>query len=117
MGYESKLIVVERSEHKDINWIYGEVIAEFKLSCLPWDFDHRKVFTEPIDFDLWDGDEKTREDKYGEHCGMAHVSEVVKALEQLAENEDYRRYAPCIALLKGFDESQWKDLRVVHWGY
>ena len=116
MSYESKMIIVNRVEFKTM--IAGDVIAEFNLSVLPRKFDHKTVFTTPIDFDLFpDGNHATMEDKYGEHCCMANIKEVIAAFEELAAEDDYRRYKPFIALLKGFDEKQWLDIRVVHYGY
>lgn len=115
MGYETKLIIVDRHPHE--GWTYGDVIAEFNLCKLPWSFNHNDIFVEPIDFDLPDGHILTREDRYGEHCGMARINDVINAIEKLAKDDDYRRYKPCLALLRGFDRTQWHDLRVVHWGY
>lgn len=45
------------------------------------------------------------------------IEDAIKIIEEASENDDYRRYAPCLALLKSFDKSQWKNLVVLHYGY
>jgi hypothetical protein len=45
------------------------------------------------------------------------LREAINILEESASRDDYRRYAPCIALLNGFDESKWRNLAVLHYGY
>lgn len=114
MGYESKLIIVDRHVW-DSGYAFAEMIAEFRMCCLPW--NHREIFKTPIDFDLYVGCEAVRKDCYGEHCKMAKPEVVVDALEKMAREEDYRRYNPIIQMLKGFDSNQWEDLEVVHYGY
>lgn len=116
MGYETKLIVVNRYVFGD--YIWAEIIATFDLCKLPWSFNHHDVFKEPIDFDLYlDEGTVIREDSYGDLCCMANIDDVIDAINKLAEKENYRRYKPCLELLRGFDQSQWGDLRVVHWGH
>lgn len=115
MGYESKLFIVECHRHN--NWVYGGIVATFDLCKVPW--DHRQIFKVPIDFDLYfEGNIVTRLDHYEELCCMAKPKEVISALKKLAKESDYRRYKPCIALLKSFDEEHWGDsIRVVHFGH
>ena len=125
MGYESKLIIINRTTWKGwdplatkyVNYAFGEEIATFKLSCMGNNFNHKEIFSTPIDFDLYSDGEATREDCYGEHCGMAHLADVIEVLHEFAAKDDYRRLMPCISLLNGFDESRWDELVVVHWGY
>lgn len=123
MGYESRLYVVERNVHKnkdgEPSWVYGEKIAMFNLCCMGRDWDIDGIFSEPIDFPI-EYDAKGNdvyEDLYGQHCGMADIDTVIESLEEFAEHDDYRRIEPVLCLLKGFDKSRWKDLRVVHYGY
>ena len=115
MGYESKLFIVERKDHD--NWVYGEVIAEFRLCCMGSDFLHEKIFTKPIDFEMFVGDKYVTEDKYGEHCCYTAIDNVIAVFEELVSKSNYRRLQPCLALLKGFDPHQWRELVVVHYGY
>ena len=114
MGYESKIVVVDRSDIWD-GYIVGGTIAVFNLSGINW--NPQEIFTEKIDFDLFVDGECTRVDKYGRHCYMADIDDVVKVLENMAEKESYRRFAPVIGLLKGFEQQRWDDLKVVHYGY
>ena len=110
MGYESKLFIVNRNEY------VAETIAEFDLCRMPYEFG-KYVFRDKIDFDICVNDELTRADKYGDTCRVANIPDVIRALEQMKEKENYRRLAPCIGLLKGFRPEEWDDLKVVHYGY
>lgn len=120
MGYGSRLYIVER---KELQWdgklidIYGNEIAQFDMRCVAWNPKH--IFTTPIDFPIeYDAnDNEVYDDMYGERCGMASVSAVISAIEALEEREHYRRFKPLLSFLKALDESEWDDLRVVHFGY
>lgn len=120
MGYESRLYVVNRRELK---WdgkplgIYRDMIAKFDMSCVRWNPGH--IFTTPIDFPIeYDANgNEVYDDIYGKRCGMASVSAVIAAVEALEEREHYRRFKPLLGFLKALDESEWDDLRVVHFGY
>ena len=114
MGYESKLIVVERTEIWN-GIVVGEAVAEFNLCVVNCNFTD--IFTEPIDFNLYIDGNPTMSDCYGKHCCMADVDDVIKALEKMSEEIDYRRFAPAIGLLKGFEQQRWDTLKVVHYGY
>ena len=114
MGYESKLIVVERAEVWK-GYIIGTEIAEFNLCSVNW--NPGDVFSKEIDFDIYVDGESTRDDKYGKTCRMADIDDVVDVLEEMAAKDNYRRFAPAIALLKGFEQQRWDDLKVVHYGY
>ena len=120
MGYESRLYVVNRRE---LRWdgkslgIYRDMIAKFDMSCVRWNPD--EIFTTPIDFHIGynEKNEPIYNDLYGKRCGMASVSAVISAIEALEGREHYRRFKPLLGFLKGLDESEWDDLRVVHFGY
>lgn len=119
MGYESRIYIVNRNVldfwNKENPLIFGEDIASFELCSVPYEFTD--IFTKPIDFSLYVDEEETVEDKYGKHCNMARINTVVEALEKFEAEDHYRRYRPVISLLKGFDESEWDDLWVVHYGH
>lgn len=120
MGYESRLYVVNRRELKwdgKLLGIYRDMIAKFDMSCVGWNPEH--IFTTPIDFPIEydENDEEVYDDMYGKRCGMTSVSAVISAIEALEEREHYRRFKPLLGFLKALDESEWDDLRVVHFGY
>lgn len=111
--YKSRLIIVNRVDFGD--YVFAEKIAEFNLCSMPW--NHKKIFTTPIDFNIYVNDEATKIDYYGKHCFMADVQTVIEELEWLDKYGHNRRYQPLIGLLKGFDLSEWDDLKIVHYGY
>lgn len=120
MSYESRLIVVERSKYETwCDYVFAEEIARFDLRSVSW--NHKEIFTEPIDFDILSTNgervEYKKTDCYGEHCCMADMETVISALEKLDAEEDYRRYKPILGLLKGFNPNEWHELKVVHYGY
>ena len=121
MGYESKLIIINRETHKLSNgkeFTFVDKIAEFNLSCVPWE-NKDELFNVPVTFKfpVEGEDHYVKEDKYGKICCMAKPSEVIAELRKMAKGEYYRRYYPVIALLLAFDEKDWFDLRVIHYGY
>lgn len=116
MGYESKVYIVERSEHED--WIYGEVVATYDLCKVMYD-GWRELFKTPIDFDIFadDGETAIKEDMYGDSLKYAPLDDVKEYIGVLMKKSDYRRLAPFYGLLNGFDESKWRQLVVVHFGH
>ena len=126
MGYESKLFVVEKStmcelvsEDFPAPMYWGEVIAMFDLCKLP-DLVSRKLRNYPntncyIYAD--DGNTRITEDCYGDPLAEIPVPDAIRILEEAAEQSYYRRYAPCIQLLKGFNLKQWDKLVVLHYGH
>lgn len=121
MGYESRLYVVNRVEIKfngELYRVWGEKLARFDMCCIGL-YNPEFVFATPIDFPIEydDNDEEVYDDMYGKRCGMASVSAVISAIEALEEREHYRRFKPLLGFLKALDESEWDDLRVVHFGY
>lgn len=116
MGYESKLYIVERSEHD--NFILGEVIATYDLCKMMFD-GWRELFKTPIDFTIYadDGNTHITEDWYGDVLKYAPFEDVKEYIGNLMKKNDYRRLAPFYGLLNGFDESKWRQLVVVHFGH
>ena len=133
MAYEHRLYIVRRNECRSATGkttVFGEVIAEYNCSRMPYNFLDLFSVGKKIDFPLLiDPDHETDTDNYGDHCRMMKPSTIVKYLENLMETEenwrDYRRIPPLLGLLKGFDPAQWdkhgetvsSELVVVHYGY
>ena len=128
MGYESRLYIVEKSdlwhkvdttnkEVKDMRW--GEVVAMFNLSkvCgLP-----EAIRNYPAtDTYIYDGEERVIDDCYGEPLKEIPIKEMADIVERIAEKDkwDYRRFKPCVQLLRAFDEdNKWRYIAVLHYGY
>lgn len=131
MGYESKVLVINREELvKGYN--IGSEIARFDL-CAMGSNPHNGVmfnelFTTPIDFDVYvrnqtedDGTEDFyKTDCYGEHCKFtSDVDSVISWLEQAEEKEHYRRAKLFLNFLKTLRDSvdDFEELVLVHYGY
>lgn len=129
MGYESKIIIVDRNQHSA--WIHGGEIARFDLSKMGYArYDgkmFRDLFTIPVDFDLYVNsssepvpDSFYREDNYGEICKYTeNIDEVISWLEQSEKSEPYRRAKLFLNFLRVLKESKrdFRQLVLVHYGY
>lgn len=116
MSVESRIYVVDRNQIlKDV---YARQIASMNLEKTSYRF--RQIFNKPIDYKLYlDGsDEEIDEDLYEDHLAFAPISKVIEWLEQEIAVGDYERHmGPLLGLLKGFNEKDWIELQVVHFGY
>jgi hypothetical protein len=121
MGYESRLYVVEKgiTKHKveGKEYVWAEKIAIFNLCKVRAVSDKMRMAKNTDCFIYDDGDTEVVTDCYGDALKEMTIKEAIQILEEAAEKDDYRRYAPCISLLKGFNESQWQNLAVLHYGY
>ena len=117
MGYESKLYVVDKHHWKWSNESWGEVVALFDL-CKVYNLDFKKY--PPTDCYIYadDGNTEIREDKYGDPLREIPIKDAIQMIEEAIEKENYyRRYQPCLSLLKGFNPNDWEDLVVLHYGH
>lgn len=116
MGYESKLYVVDKHNWKGCDGKWGEVIASFDLCCVPINFAQYPATDCYIFAD--DGNTEIREDKYGDPLKEIPIEDAIDMIEQAIKIKDYyRRYRPCLELLKGFHLSDWENLVVLHYGH
>lgn len=115
MGYKSRIYVVDY--HQSTNW--GEVLCMMNLCKIGYDGRFTGLFMRKVDYEVFidNSHEPTTEDDYGDPIEDAPVQDVIDFIENEASKNDYRRLAPCLAMLKGFDPQQWDDLRVIHYGY
>jgi len=117
MGYESKLYVVDKHHWKWSNEPWGEVIAMFNLCKVP-ELNFSKY--PPTDCYIYadDGNTEIREDNYGDPLKEIPIKDMIQMLEEAIKTEDYyRRYQPCLSLLKGFNLDDWGNLVILHYGH
>lgn len=117
MGYESKLYIVDKHHWKWNDEPWGEVIAMFDLCKVPnLNFSH---FPDTDCYIYLDGsDIKIKEDGYGDRLKEIPVKDAIDMIEKEIEvDRDYRRFQPCLNLLKGFDLNRWENLVVLHYGH
>ena len=121
MGYESRVIIVDRNEveRKDgISYVWAETIADVKMSSMYNGFT--ELFDKEVDYEIFidNIDESTKTDKYGKVMTYTDCKTVINYLEKLITNgENYRRLTVLLGLLRGFNEEEWRDIQVVHYGY
>lgn len=114
MGYESQLFIADRYDNG-----YMNVIASFDLCKMGYGIGFHELFKEPVGRDIWMpgiGDE-IEEDMYGAELKHTDINTVIEWLETYGVNIKYRRITPLLNLLKGFEQSEWEDLRVIHYGH
>ena len=128
MGYESKIIFVERHKYSS-GCVYGQEISIWDMCKMGWyEFNGKSfkdIFTIPIDFDLnLNGDvcdEEARIDNYGEHCKYTDVNTIINWLEKYVSKVEYRRadllLAFCYSLKEQINNNRWNEICVVHYGY
>lgn len=123
MGYESKLYVVEKSDHRfpDEEMRYCQVIAIFDLcKFYPLSSVINHYPKTECYFYADDGNTKVLEDMYGDPLREIPIEDVIDILEtELDSNNDYRRIYPTLAALKTLShrKHQWGSLAVLHYGY
>lgn len=141
MGYESRVIIVKRSEYPKNNLVIAEELARVNLCCMGYSSMYRgasfrEIFKTPIDFNLygmperWEDpeelypDEHYREDCYGKHCGMTTIDKVIEWLERAVDKDGetiltYRRAKLLYGILNHFKamEKDFGSIYAVHYGY
>lgn len=119
MGYESRLYVVNKSHIKDGEKVWAEKVAMFEL-CKTYTVSGQldKYPTTNVYIYSDDGNTRIEEDMYGELLKEIPIDDMISILEGAMQKEKYRRYAPCLAMLRGFDKNEWGDnLVVLHYGH
>lgn len=119
MGYESKFYVVEKSSIKNDKGLkFAEVLACFdmrKIHSTEWlsKFPKTDCFIYADD-----GNTEIVKDSYGDPLVEIQINDLINLIENDEEMKDYRRTAPFLALLKGFDQSKFpRGLVVLHYGH
>ncbi len=121
MGYESRFYIVEKSDlnvSTEFGLKWAELIASFDLS---------KVYSisEPIrakypdtDSFFYLEDKAIVEDMYGAPLKEVPITDLIDMIKhEIRTYDHYRRYQPFLALLQGFDLSEWRNLVVLHYGH
>ena len=117
MGCESRIYVVNKYSVVIDGRQWGEVVAVYNACCFPGLIG---VFSQKSDCFIIadDGNTEITEDRYGNELTEAPLSDVISFLEnEIKEGKTYRRIKPLLGLLKSFDESQWRNLVCLHYGY
>ena len=119
MGYESRLYLVERTRvHGLCGRPWLETIATFNLGKVYIVSDKMTRYP-PTDGFVFadDGNTEILEDEYGSTLKAIPLEDAIKILEEASAEDSYRRFAPCIGLLKGINTDEWRDIHVLHYGY
>lgn len=118
MGYESKLVVVQKWNFEGDN-TFGNTIVELNLSGMPNTFfPIEKTFENECEKAVYLGNYgEVTEDCYGKKLRYTSVEKLLKVLEECEDEEHYRRIELAINTLKTFLSKDWDNIAVVHYGY
>lgn len=117
MGYESKLIVVQKWSFDDAS-SFGDTIAELNLSKMGNSFfPIDETFENEIEKPIYLNGREVIEDCYGKKLHYTSVEKLLKVLYKCEAEEHYRRTELAINALKTFLSKDWNDVVVVHYGY
>ena len=120
MGYESRIYVCEKPDYvrEEEGREWAECICSFNLCGVSGRMLNRiDAFPETNLFFCDNGHETVYEDKYGKTPKEIPLADMIDILECEIVEENYRRYMPCLGLLKGFNPRQWDKLVCLHYGY
>lgn len=121
MGYESRIFVVDYVEETNFGYPICMMNLSYmgRLNCVKNIGYFEDLFTHEVDYMCYidSSEHPTKTDKYGDKIKDAPINIVIDWLEMASSEEYYRRVASCLAMLKGFNLSEWNDLRVIHYGY
>lgn len=127
MSYEHRVIIAERHEAGTENpYVFAFELARFDLGWMASGEQFKRIFTNPIDFNIYVNnedpnkvypDEYWKEDMYGERCKSADVGTVLDFLEHCEDgNRRLSLLLPCLRLLRE-RVNEYGDLHIVHYGY
>ena len=117
MGYESKLVVVQKWSFENAGSL-GDTIAEIKLSKMPNTFfPINETFENEVEAPVYMNGKEEIDDCYGEKLRYTSVEKLLKVLYKCESEEHYRRTEMAINMLKSFTTNDWDNIVVVHYGY
>lgn len=125
MGYESKLIVIQKSslgasvDYNNKEW--AEKIAEVRL-CVVDNEVFSKIRNYPITNSYYYEhlvENPILKDMYGSELREIPLNDCITILENADKKDHYRRYTIALGLLKSFSANDWRDgeIVVLHYGY
>lgn len=137
MGYESRLYVIDKSTTSTVVYngeliydiederyvkgnpmFWGEKIVTFNLCKVYSVVDAIKNYPATDAFIFADnGNDLIVEDLYGDPLTEIPLKDMIQILKEVSKGDRYRRWNPCIQMLKGFNPREWNNLVVLHYGY
>lgn len=121
MGYESRFYIVDNTSMTSAgaDKTFALPIAIYDMCKMDYNGEvHRLIKNSPhascfVYAD--DGDTPILIDRYDKELTDIDISQLIKALEH--DNNGYRRIPPFLALLNAIIKEDWRDLKVLHYGY
>jgi hypothetical protein len=125
MGYESKLVVVQKSDLSPNEDCKGKVwaakIAEVRLCKINYDV-LEKIRKYPVTNCYYYEhrvEDAILEDYYDKELTEVPLKDMIAILKDADAMNNYRRYKIAIGLLESFNDDDWdtNDIVVLHFGY
>lgn len=119
MGYESKIVIAEKSvwDNGEVNYFY---IAEVDLSKVHSEFlQIYNKYGKEIEKEINVGGKWSKCDNYGDICKEVNIEVLKDQLNKIIANDkdNYRRYHILKGLLDGFNPYEWDNIVCIHYGY
>ncbi len=120
MGYEVKYHIIEKkTELKGIHGkYYSQDIAVFDL-CKADNVTYKTKkypITNSYIYDT-DGNTELIYDEYGDELHEIPLLDMIQIIEDAMKDDEYRRFKPFLNLLKSFNNSDWHNVVILHYGY
>ena len=135
MGYDNRFHIVQKYGFEtEVNgkvYYPCEMIATYEACGMAWEAEDafrdksKQTNLTFLDYE-YKGDENGHsifhceyvvEDKYGEPLTEFTIPEAIAILRKAERKEHYRRNTLLLGILLAIDETEWGDIRVLHYGH
>lgn len=124
MGYETKLIIGETSPYADKNGkqyfsVCGMIDlckcgSDSEVSKIDW---KNKTGRPVVYWYGYDGNKRVTKDWYDDMPRPVPILDVIRALEEDVQRDDYRRFRWALGMLRAMRENNGSDLQVLFFGH
>lgn len=120
MGYESKIVIAEKSvwDSGEVNYFY---IAEIDLCKVGNEFlQIYNKYGKEIENEISVNGKYSKKDNYGDICKEVNIEVLKDQLNKIIANDkdNYRRYHILKGLLDSFNPYEWtEEIVCIHYGY
>jgi|694.fasta_scaffold21009_4 hypothetical protein len=120
IGTLSKLILFSKGKEISPEFKDWRFLNDVKGSHLGLDSKSTELFGLGMDYinvEIWEGDEKIKEDLYGDPLPAIPLLQVLSAIEHELKYDSYRRFSLAKSILEGMKGEEWDDIYVVPFGH
>jgi len=119
-GTLSKLILFSKGKEISPEFKDWRFLNDVKGSHLGLDSKSTELFGLGMDYinvEIWERDEKIKEDLYGDPLPAIPLLQVLSAIEHELKYDSYRRFSLAKSILQGMNGKEWDEVYVVPFGH